>query len=207
MTLIGKLLPSSTRQRRATAQPDGFRAGRITPGLPARRAPAAPGGLRLTEGIKNATRLVSVARENGLRFQRQWIISFIAVVGMLALLAALYLNVTASASIAGRQIQYLEADIITNEQLNADLETQIATLLSTTVLEQRAEAMGFEPVDRTKLEYMVVPGYFPSRAVSMVSSAAPAEILASSPEFNETMIDWISKQIEAASIPLSATKR
>jgi uncharacterized protein involved in exopolysaccharide biosynthesis len=185
MTIIGKLIPSSTRTRKSSAaRPEGVRAYRA-----------------------EAVRLVSVARESGLRFQRQWVISFVAVVAMLALLAALYLNVTASASIAGRQIQYLEVDIVTNEQVNADLETQIATLMSNTVLEQRAEAMGFEPVDRTKLEYMVVPGYFPPRAVSMVSSAAPAEILANAPEFKETLIDWISKQIEAASIPLSEAKQ
>jgi hypothetical protein len=184
MNIIAKLSSPSSPPRKAVTQPDGLRA----------------------VGAQ-ATRLASVARENGLRFQRQWIITFVAVIAMLALLAALYLNVTASASIAGRQIQYLEVDIVTNEQLNADLETEIATLMSTAVLEQRARAMGFEPVDRTKLEYMLVPGYFPARAVRMVPSAAPAEVLANSPEFNETLIDWISKQIEAASIPLAAANR
>lgn len=185
MTIIGKLFPSSRRTRRTTAaRPEGVHAYRA-----------------------EALRLVSVARDSGMRFQRQWVITFVAVVAMLALLAALYLNVTASASIAGRQIQYLEVDIVANEQVNADLQTQIATLMSNTVLEQRAQAMGFEPVDRTKLEYMVVPGYFPPSAVTMVSSVAPTEILANSPEFNETLIDWISKQIEAASLPLSEAKQ
>jgi hypothetical protein len=183
MNIIAKLATPSARPRKTTTRPDGLRSYRA-----------------------EAIRLVAGARESGLRFQRQWVISFVAVVAMLALLAALYLNVTASASIAGRQIQNIEVDIVTNEQVNADLETNIATLMSNAVLEKRAQAMGFEPVDRTKLEYMVVPGYFPPQPVSMVSSVAPADILANSPEFNETLIDWISKQVETASIPLSEAK-
>jgi len=182
MTLIGKLIGSRSRKP-ATTRPDNIHAYHA-----------------------EAVRLVAVARESGLRFQRQWVIFFVAVIGMLALLAALYLNVTASASIAGRQIQSLEIDIVTNEQVNADLETQIATLMSDSVLQQRAQVMGFVPVDRTKLEYIVVPGYFPSRPVSMVSAAVPVEALTSSPEFNETLIDWISKQVAAASLPLSEAK-
>ena len=183
MTIIEKLIPASSRSRNATVRTVGVRSFRA-----------------------EAVRLVAVARESGLRFQRQWVMSFIAAIIMLALLAALYLNVTASTSISGRQIQYLEADITTNEQINADLETQIATLMSNSVLEQRAQVMGFQPVDPTKLDYVVVPGYFPPQPVTLVSSAAPAEILASSPEFNETLIDWISKQIESASLPLSEAK-
>ena len=183
MTIIGKLIPSLARPRKVAAVPDSGHTYRA-----------------------EAVRLVAVARESGVRFQRQWVLSFIAVIGMLALLAALYLNVTANTSISGRQIQGLEVDITTNEQVNADLETQIATLMSNTALEQRALAMGFQPVDPAKLQYMVVPGYFPPQPVSMVSSAAPVEILANSPQFNETMIDWISKQIESASVPLSEAK-
>ncbi len=184
MTIIGKLISSSSRSRTVAARPEpdahGYRA--------------------------EAARLVAVARESGLLFRRQWVISFIATVGMLALLAALYLNVTASTSISGRQIQSLEADITTNEQTNADLETQIATLMSNTVLQQRAQAMGFQPIDPTKLEYIVVPGYFPPQPVNMVSSDAPTEMITASPEYTETLIDWISKQIESASIPLAAAK-
>jgi len=182
MTIIGKLIAPRS-QKPVTARPQEAHTYRA-----------------------EAIRLVAVARESGLRFQRQWIVSFVAVVGMLALLAALYLNVTASASIAGRQIQGLEVNIATNEQENADLETQIATSVSDNVLEQRAQVMGFMPVDRTKLQYMVVPGYFPAEPANMVSSAAPVEVMANSSAFNETLIDWFSKQFAAASTPLSDVK-
>jgi hypothetical protein len=158
------------------------------------------------ENVGKSARLGTVQRENGVRIQQQWVVSFVAVVAMLALLAGLYLNVTASASIAGRQIQNLEVEITANEQINADLETRIATLMANSVLEQRAQALGFEPIDRKTLQYMVVPGYFPSQAVNMVSGTTPGEVLSESPEFNETLIDWMSKQIQAASIPLAESK-
>jgi hypothetical protein len=152
-------------------------------------------------------RLVTVARESGIRFQRQWILLFISGLFALTLVAGLYLNVTARAAIAGREIQNIEAEITINERANADLETKIAILLSNQALEERARAMGFEPIDRTTLQYMVVPGYFPAQAVTMVMPVAQSTVLRSSPEFKETLIDWVEKQLEAASIPLTQVKR
>jgi cell division protein FtsB len=145
----------------------------------------------------------AVERDRSARVQQQWVISFVVVIAMLALLAGLYLNITASASIAGRQIQALEAEITANEQVNADLETRIATLMSNAILEERAEALGFVPVERSSLQYMVVPGYFPPQPINMVSASNVPQAVSTSPEFNETLIDWISKQIELASIPLA----
>jgi hypothetical protein len=37
----------------------------------------------------------------------------------------------------------------------------------------------------------------------MVSAVNVPQAVSTSPEFNETLIDWISKQIELASIPLA----
>ena len=49
---------------------------------------------------------------------------------------------------------------------------------------------------------MVVPGYFQPKAVNMVSPVSDSEAISASPEFNETLIDWISRQLATASIPL-----
>ncbi len=200
-TSLKRPLTTSARPKRTPARPEAMRAYRAASALLMGRRDG------VAEDVEKVVRLGTAVRESGGRIQQQWVISFIAVVAMLALLAGLYLNITASASIAGRQIQNLEIEITANEQVNADLETRIATLMANSVLEQRALALGFEPVNRQLLQYMVVPGYFPPRAVSMVSAAAPGEVLSASPEFNETLIDWISKQIQAASIPLAESKR
>jgi hypothetical protein len=122
---------------------------------------------------------------------------------MLALLAGLYLNITASASIAGREIQSLDVEITANEQINADLETRIASLMANSVLEQRAKALGFQPVERVTLQYMLVPGYFPPQAPNLLPASAPNQVISQSPEFNETLIDWAARQIKSASVPLT----
>jgi hypothetical protein len=41
----------------------------------------------------------------------------------------------------------------------------------------------------------------------MVSAVSPSEVLASNPEYTETLIDWVIRQIETASIPLAQSKR
>jgi hypothetical protein len=179
MTLIGKLFNPADHPRTTTHR-NSFRAYSA-----------------------EASRLVALARESGRRFQSQWVLLFIFVMIMLATVAGMYLNVTASAAIAGREIQSIEADITINERANADLQTNIATLLSNKVLEERVHAMGFEPVDRTELEYMVVPGYFPVQAVTMAAPPVQPDPLLSSPEFNETLIDWIKQQLETAALPLT----
>jgi len=199
---IRRPISTFARPKKATVRPEVMRSYR------AASVPSVEHVDGVADGIPETTQFVPpVRRENGMRIQQQWAISFIAVVAMLALLAGLYLNITATASIAGRQIQNLEVEITANEQINADLETRIATLMADSVLEQRAQALGFEPVDRKTLQYMVVPGYFPPQAVNMISAVTPAEALSASPEFNETLIDWVSRQIQAASVPLTESKR
>ena len=200
MTSYRRPISTSVRPKKTVARPEVMRSYRATSAISLGRMDG------VTDGIRETVRLVTVRRNNGMRIQQQWAISFIAVVAMLALLAGLYLNITATASIAGRQIQNLEVEITANEQINADLETRIATLMADSVLEQRAQALGFEPVDPKTLQYMVVPDYFPPQAINMVSTVAPSEALSALPEFNETLIDWISEQIQAASVPLAESK-
>lgn len=194
-----KKLLTSVRPTKAT-RPGSMHPYRVAAALPMELKPqSAP----VVADEAPETVRIRAERDRSARVQQQWVISFVVIIGMLALLAGLYLNITATASIAGRQIQSLEAEITANEQVNADLETRIATLMSNAILEQRAEALGFSPAERTTLQYMVVPGYFPPQPVNMVSAAAPNQVISASPEFNETLIDWITRQIEIASIPLA----
>ena len=93
------------------------------------------------------------------RIQRQWIGAFMLVVLGLAMVAALYLDVTAQAAISGRAIQEMTSEIIANQQANFDLETKLAESTSNSVMEERAKALGYVPVDSAELEYIVVPGY------------------------------------------------
>jgi len=131
------------------------------------------------------------------RIQRQWIVNFMLSVIGLAMVAALYLDVTARAAIAGRQIQSLAE--LTNEvqQTSADLQTQLAMLTSASVMEERALDLGYRSVDSEELEYLVVPGYVQPKPdiLSMIPQPvmSPPSI---APEYNQSLLDWLDEQLQ-----------
>jgi hypothetical protein len=183
MTIISKLIAPSARPRRTRKS-----------------------GLNAYRAIVDVAGILGHYQDIPLRFQKQWISSFLVIVVMMSLVAGLYLNVTARAAIAGREIQNLEAEIVINERVNADLQTDLATLLSNNTLEGRALAEGFIPFERADLEYLVVPGYFPSPSVNMFTSVADTDVLAASPEYSESLFSWIARQMETASAPLAQVR-
>ncbi len=144
-----------------------------------------------------------IAPQLRIQFQREWLAFFVAAVAVLGMVAGLYLNVTASAAIAGREIQALEAQIAANQRVNADLQTNIAVQLSHTVLHQRALELGYQPVSREDLEYVVVPGYYPPQGVELVTPVVTVDPLAASPEYTESLFDWLARQIQSGSRPLN----
>jgi len=130
------------------------------------------------------------------RVQRQWIGNVLLAVVALAMVATLYLDVTSQAAIAGREIQDLTASISASQQVSADLQTQLASLTSARVMEQRARDLGFRPMENGEAEYLVVPGY--SVLEPDILSSAPLlqlSALTIPPEYNESLLDWMDKKI------------
>ncbi len=130
------------------------------------------------------------------RIQRQWIGSALLMVVALAMVATLYLDVTSQAAIAGREIQDLTASITVNQQVSGDLQTQLATLTSASVMKQRALELGFRPMKSGEAEYLIVPGYFAFEPD--ILSAAPLlqlSALTVPPQYNESLLDWADKKI------------
>jgi cell division protein FtsL len=143
-------------------------------------------------------RLAQAYKETPWQRQQQWIALFLLVVVALGLVAGLYLNITARAAIAGREIQQLEAEIVTNERKNADIETHLAQLMANDALRQRAIALGYQPVDVEMITYVVVPGYVPPQPV-MLSKNQPATVSASfDPVFTQSLFDWFNEQVHTA---------
>ncbi len=143
-------------------------------------------------------RLARIYREAPQYKQRLWVALFLLAVVSIAMVSALYLNLTASAAIAGRQIQYLELEIETQQRVNADLQLQLASLLSVETMERRAYALGFRPVERDMLEYMVVPGYVGPQRLRLTSGQPAPAAPGIPPEFNQSLLDWLNLQIRAA---------
>lgn len=138
------------------------------------------------------------------RIQRQWIGNILLAVVIFAMIAALYLDVTAQAAIAGREIQDLTAAIAASEQASSDLQTQLAALTSATVMEQRALALGFAPMEPGNVEYVVVPGYAAPKPPILKGAPQP-QLSAPNipPEYTQSLLDWLD---EALSSPARGMK-
>ena len=146
--------------------------------------------------IQNVNHLVHAYKIAPWRVQRQWIGNMLLAVVALAMVATLYLDVTSQAAIAGREIQDLTASITVSQQASADLQTQLASLTSTRVMEQRALEIGFRPMESGEAEYLVVPGYTVLQP-DILSSAPVLQLskLTIPPEYNESLLAWMDKKI------------
>ncbi len=92
------------------------------------------------------SRFVHAYKQAPWRTQRQIIGIFLLAVVLVAMVAGIYLNISARAALAGREIQVLEREIETTRRKIADLETELAVQMSTSVMKARAEELGFVPV-------------------------------------------------------------
>jgi cell division protein FtsL len=143
-----------------------------------------------------ATQIIHAHRQAPWRIQRQWIGAFLLVVIGAAMIAALYLDVTARAALTGRDIQELRAQITTVQRENADLETQLADLTSTTVMQQRATELGYRPVQPGELDYVAVPGFVkPEPEILLAAEDAAPRVQTLPAEYTQSLLEWFSEQI------------
>jgi len=145
--------------------------------------------------MNNVTQIVQKVRQAPWRVQRQWIGLFLLALVLMAMVAGIYLNVTVGATLAGRETIALQATITTNQRVNADSETQLAGLTSVEAMQQRAEAIGFQPASPDDITYVAVPGYVAQSAVDLSTPgaahpAAPVIL----PEYTESWFDYFMNQ-------------
>lgn len=146
--------------------------------------------------------LVHAYRQAPWRLQRQWLGTFLLAVLGIAMVASLYLDVTAQAAISGREIQNLTSDMSATQQSSADLQTQLAALESYGAMEQRAVALAYQPVDPSQVQYIVVPGYAaPQPEILAGAPAFKPSAPSIPPEYTESLIEWIQQELRIAPGP------
>lgn len=152
--------------------------------------------------VEHVSQIVQKVRQAHWRVQRQWIGLFLLGLVAVSMVAGLYLNITVRATLAGREIQTIQSDIIDKTRENSDLENQLAGLNSVKSMQNRAEAMGFQPVSPEEITYVVVPGYSPPSAVDMRPTETPNQDQAQNPihhpEYNESLFDWIARALASS---------
>jgi cell division protein FtsL len=149
-----------------------------------------------------ATQIIHAYKQAPWRVQRQWVGIFLLVVIGVAMVAALYLDVTARTAVTGREIQEMRVQITTIQRETADLETQLADLTSTVAMERRALALGYRPVQPGELDYVAVPGFVPPEPEILLAAkdtAPPAESLPV--EYTQSLLEWFEDRIKFGDLP------
>jgi hypothetical protein len=139
-----------------------------------------------------------------------------------AIVAGIYLNVTARAAATGRQIQemqvrlygyhYLTDDEGENyvpieelEQQIANLSSQLAYLTSYEVMQQRVKDLGLVKLSADNIKYIEVPGYVERQTTSLAPPPVPVVVNASAidPQFKESLFEWVTDQVQKTAQLLS----
>ena len=131
------------------------------------------------------------------RKQMQVIGLFLLILVLTALVAGIYLSVTARAAAVGREILLMQSDIERLKLENADLGTQLAILTSSNQMEQRARSMGFALIEKGQTTYLVTPGYVRPDRVTLAPPPAPVTVVAASlpPDFTQSLFDWVRQRV------------
>ena len=146
--------------------------------------------------LQNVNHLMHAYKVAPWRIQRQWVGSALLVVVVLTMIATLYLDVTSQAAIAGREIQDLNLSINASQQASADLQTQLASLTSSSVMQSRALALGFRPMIQEDVEYLIVPGYSRQLPEILASASSPQlSALNILPEYNQSLLEWVGERL------------
>lgn len=157
------------------------------------------------------------------RKQLQVIVAFLLVVVSAALVAGIYLSVTSQAATLGRQIQDMQIrmegsqrlDLTSEEDVNlvevvpieeirikiADLQGQLAINMSSAVMNEKAERMGFVPSIPENMTYFKVPGYQGRPLAQLAPPPAPVtvETTVLAPAYRESLIEWLEHQVNMVS--------
>jgi hypothetical protein len=145
--------------------------------------------------ISNVNHLVHAYKIAPWRIQRQWIGAALLAVLAFAMVAAIYLDVTAKTAIAGREIQDLHASLTISQQNSANLQSELASLTSTALMRERALTLGFRPVETGEMEYLIVPGYFKPEPAILDAALPQMSSLTMPREYNESLIEWLDEKI------------
>ena len=141
------------------------------------------------------TQIIHAHKQAPWRIQRQWIGAFLLALIGAAMIAALYLDVTARAAVAGREIQELRFEIATIQRANADLETQLGNLTSTAEMQRRALELGYRPVKPGELDYVPVPGFVvPEPAILLAAEDAVLPVQPIPFEYTQSLLEWFSER-------------
>jgi hypothetical protein len=120
------------------------------------------------------------------------------------MVAGVYLSVSTRTATVGREIQgmYFTMDEVERDIQN--LETELAVLLSSAKMRERALGLGFRPVTPEETFYVVIPGYIRPEQVVLANSPVRTvpDVPAISEEYTQSLLDWLRERVFEPAAPL-----
>jgi cell division protein FtsL len=143
------------------------------------------------------------------RRQLQLIGLFSLVLVSIALVAGIYLNVSAKAAAVGREIQSMQTQIETLDREIEDLRSQLATVLSSTEMEARALRLGFAPLSPEQTIYLKIPGYTDRQPVVLApnSQRTLVSAIVLPEQYTESLFDWARRRLRSVPFSLSEVRQ
>jgi cell division protein FtsL len=137
--------------------------------------------------------LIQAYQQAPWRSQVQAIGLFLLGLVVAALVAGLYLSISAQTSAEGIAIQDLETQREGLERQIADLKTQVGLLTSASQMQQRAKGLGYQVTDPQNTTYMVVPSYPGRQAAELAPTNAPQTQTRSllKSNYTESLWEWL----------------
>ncbi len=130
------------------------------------------------------------------RKQLQIIALFLLGLVIIALIAGIYLSVSARATAVGRDIQKMQGEISELDRMNEDLQSELAKILSSSHMEARARTLGFVETPPDQIVYLKVPEYMERQSIILAPSSERSVVRAISmpPEYTESLFEWLFRQ-------------
>ncbi len=159
--------------------------------------------------MNDVQRFTQVYTQAPWRKQLQMIGLFLVLLILAALVAGIYLSVSARTAEIGRSIQGMRYQIEIIKRGNADLSTQLADITSDEVMRKRASELGFHPLETgDEVLYLIVPGYSDRQPVNI--EPAPSLALPSNPslpsDYTQSLLDWLRERVFEPAAPLLEAK-
>lgn len=106
----------------------------------------------------------------------------------------IYLSQVATYAATNREIEMLIAERNDLELANEDLRAEIALLETVPRLLERAEALGFRLATADDIVYLVIAGYDPNRAGSVVPLVSDVQEFQDVASYDATFGGWLQQQ-------------
>jgi len=126
------------------------------------------------------------------RNQIKWIVIFMLGVLVVALVAGLYLSISAQSVALGIEIQDYNSNKIIIDRNIADLSNQLADLTTTAEMEKRAKDLGYDYLNPDEIEYFVVAGYSGRQTAILAPRSEENDISNAmlDPSYTQSLWEW-----------------